>query len=117
MSSSQRKWKFRLRHILEAAEKIQRYTQGMSLTQFLVDERTSDAILRNFMVIGEAARHVPEGIVIAYPEVPWAKMRGLRNVVAHDYDQVQLVTIWTTLHDELPSLLPLVAHVLDEAEE
>ncbi len=117
MSSSRRKWKFRLRHIIEAIEKIQRYTDGMSLSEFLDDQLTSDAVLRNFMVIGEAARYVPESMVAAFPEVPWADMRGMRNVVAHEYDRVRLVTIWATIHNDLPPLVPLLQRVLEEAEE
>lgn len=62
MSSRPRRWRFRLRHIVEAVEKIQGYVGGMSLEEFLTDSKTSDATLRNLEIIGEAARLVPEQV-------------------------------------------------------
>ena len=59
MSSRSRQWRFRLHHIIEALEKIHNYVDGMSMEGFLADSRTSDAILRNLEIIGEAARLVP----------------------------------------------------------
>lgn len=117
MSSSRRRWKFRLRHILQAVQKVERFTYGVSFADFLTDEKTADAVLHNFIVIGEAARHVPDFVVGAYPKVPWAQMRAMRNAVAHGYDRVELVTIWKTIQEDLPVLVPLLQQVLDEAEE
>lgn len=116
MSSKPRKWTFRLRHIVEAVDRIQRYVEGMSFPQFLADSRTTDAVLRNLEIIGEAARYVPDEAVAAYPQVPWAEMRAMRNVVAHEYERVNLPTIWDTIQDDLPPLLPLLQAVL-EAED
>lgn len=90
MSSRPRKWKFRLRHIIEAVERIQGYVFGMTYAEFVADRRTVDAVLQNFVVIGEATRHVPEPVVVRHPEVPWAEMRAMRNFVVHDYWEVEL---------------------------
>ena len=62
MSSRSRRWRFRLHHIIEALGKIQGYVDGMTIEGFLADSRTSDAILRNLEIIGEAARLVPENV-------------------------------------------------------
>jgi hypothetical protein len=64
--SVERKWAFRIEHILEAIAKIQRYTQGMTEESFAADERTVDAVIRNFQVIGEAVRHVPRDVQARY---------------------------------------------------
>jgi uncharacterized protein with HEPN domain len=113
MSSRPRQWKFRLSHIIESVEKIRYFVEGMSIEEFLADSRTSDAVLRNLEIIGEAARLVPEEVTTAYGEVPWADMRAMRNLVAHEYDRVNLSIIWGTIHDDLPPLIPLLQQVLD----
>ena len=117
MSSRPRRWRFRLRHIIEAVEKIQHYVEGMSLEEFLADSRTSDAVLRNLEIIGEATRLVPEEITASYHQVPWAAMRALRNIVAHEYDRVNLHTVWDTIQYDLAPLIPLLQQVSNQESE
>ena len=117
MSSRARRWRFRLLHVIEAVEKIQGYVDGMSLEEFLADSRTSDATLRNLEIIGEAARLVPENVALRHRHVPWGDMRAMRNVVAHEYDQVNLSTVWDTVHNDLPPLVPLLLQLLEDEPE
>ena len=100
----ERDWRLRINDIAFAIDKIERYTVDMTLADFQADERTVDAVLRNFEVIGEAARNVPEDVTNANPNIPWAKMRALRNVVAHAYFGVNLPIIWETIVRRLPEL-------------
>ena len=93
MSSRPPRWRFRLRHVIEAVERIQDYVDGMSLEEFLADSKTSDATLRNLEIIGEAARLVPENVTSLHEHVPWGDMRAMRNVVAHEYDRVNVRTV------------------------
>ena len=116
MSSRPRRWRFRLRHIVEAVEKIQSYVDGMSLEDFLADTRTSDAVLRNLEIVGEATRLVPEEVTTRHHQVPWADMRALRNIVAHEYDRVDLRIIWEAVHQDLPPLVSLLQEVLLKEE-
>jgi uncharacterized protein with HEPN domain len=68
-----RNWRMRIEDILDAIDKIQRYTAGMSsLDQLITDEKTAHAVLWNFGIIGEAASHVPTEIQARYPAIPWA---------------------------------------------
>ncbi len=117
MSSSPRKWKFRVRHILEAVEKVALYLEGLDYEQLGRDSRTLDAVVWNLMIIGEAARHIPEEVQEAHPQVPWSKMRGMRNQIVHGYDQVDLEVVWKTAHDHLPPLVPQLKKVLAESED
>lgn len=71
MSSRPRKWKFRIRHMLEAVEKIGQYAAGRSRKDLLSNPILLDAIVWNLTVLGEAAREVPESVCEAYREVPW----------------------------------------------
>lgn len=78
----------------------------MTYEQFATDERTVDAVIRNFLVIGEATRHVPDHVHASAAEIPWKLMEGMRHVLVHDYDAVRLDTVWQTVREDLP---PLVA--------
>lgn len=112
MSSRQREWKLRLVHILEAIHRIGTYTQGKTFEEFQAEPMTVDAVIWNFVIIGEAARSVPQQVQETYPHVPWAYMRAMRNNLAHQYEQVDLKTVWDTLQVDLPSLVPLLQAVL-----
>lgn len=101
---------YRVRDILEATEKILEYTEGMDYEQFREDERTVDAVLRNFTVLGEAARHTDEETMSRQPDLPWADMRDMRNLVVHEYFGVSLEIVWQTIIGDLPAILePLQA--------
>jgi uncharacterized protein with HEPN domain len=112
--SAERKWTFRIEHILDAIAKIQRYTTGLTETSFVANSMAVDAVIRNFLVIGEATRHVPPDIQARYPEVPWALMQGMRNVLVHDYDAVKLDVVWRTVQEKLPPLVDPLRKILQE---
>lgn len=106
-------WRVRIDDILEAAEKIARYTAGLTFETFVADERTVDAVARNFTIIGEAARHVPETVTRRYPAIPWAFMRGMRNMVVHAYRQLDLGIVWDTSQNDLPPLVNQLRELLE----
>lgn len=112
-----KKWKFRLRHILEAIERIEEYTHGMDCDDFRGDQKTIDAVVRNFLIIGEAARLVIEHVQETYPDIPWQVMSDMRNVLVHEYERVKAEVIWDTIRTDLPALVPLLRKVLDEVAE
>jgi uncharacterized protein with HEPN domain len=100
--------------ILEAVEKIERFTSGMRYEEFVEDAKTVDAVLRNFEVIGEAAKNVPEEVRREYSDVPWSEMAGMRDKLIHGYATVELQIVWTTIQEELPTLGPQIESVRDE---
>ena len=100
-----REWRLRIEDILAAVERVQRYTAGMDLAGFLADEKTVDAVCFCFGVIGEAARHVPDEVVAANADLPWAEMRGMRNVVVHEYFGVTHETLWKTAREDLATIV------------
>jgi len=112
--SAKRAWTFRIDHSLHAIDKIQRYTAGMTLQSFAADELVVDAVIRNFLVIGEAARNIPAEVQRAHPELPWAQMQGMRNILVHDYDVVNLDIVWNTIQTNLPPLVAPLQKLLDE---
>jgi uncharacterized protein with HEPN domain len=107
-----RDWRFRVRDILAAVRAIERYTEGMTFEEFAPDGRTTDAVVRNLMTIGESTRWIPEQVRDAHRDVPWRTMRGVRNVVAHEYFGVDAEILWETVRGDLPPLAPLLEAIL-----
>ncbi len=96
-----------LEHIIEAIERISRYIDDISEIEFLEDEKTQDAVIRNFEIIGEAARNIEHShsmFADNHPQVPWTLMYTMRNRVAHGYFKVDFELIWRTIHEDLPAL-------------
>ncbi len=103
---SDKKWQFRITHILDAVGRIRQYTDGLSREEFSADQKTIDAVTRNFEIIGEAARNVPVEVQRLHPDIPWSLMIGMRNLLAHDYEIVDADTLWQTIQDDLPAIIP-----------
>ena len=108
--------RLRIEDMLEAVEKIQRYTVGMTFESFCDDGRTVDAVIRNFEVLGEAARHVDDEVANNAPDVAWAEIRGMRNLVMHAYFGVDLATVWKTVTDDLALLRTALLDLLSRLE-
>ena len=66
----------------------------MTFEQFTKDNKTTDAVIRQITVIGEAATHIPEDIILQTPETPWRSIRGIRNVVVHEYFGINIQILW-----------------------
>jgi uncharacterized protein with HEPN domain len=72
--------------------------------------------VRNLEIIGEAARHIPETVRRRYPEVPWKRVVGLRNIVVHEYFAVDLEIVWTIIRENLPALKDTLQKMLTDLE-
>lgn len=101
---SPRKWDFRLQDMLDAAGKIELYIKGLAFENFVGDEKTFDAVVRQLTVIGEAACHVPDTIAARSPEIPWSVIRGMRNIVVHEYFGIDRGIVWKTATRNIPEL-------------
>ena len=88
----------------EACERIGRYVEGYDLARFMADDKTVDAVLRNFEILGEAASQVPPGIQALAPEIQWRRIKDFRNVIAHFYVGVDLGLVWGVIENRLPAL-------------
>jgi uncharacterized protein with HEPN domain len=104
-----------LGHIVEAVDRIHRYVEGMTEVTFLGDEKTQDAVIRNFEILGEAAHNVEiyhAEFAAANPEIPWALMYTMRNRVAHGYFKVDFELVWKTIHADLLELRDQVSELI-----
>lgn len=108
-------WIVRVRHILQAIEEIQDFIREIKDEEdFYKNTLVIRGVERCFQIIGEAAKHVPEDIVQAYPDVPWREMRTMRNFVVHDYSFVEKDILWDTIIKELPVLKPEIQKIIEE---
>ena len=109
-----RDYRLYLDDILESCNKIRRYTDGMSFDEFVSDFKTQDAVVRNFEIVGEAAKRLPENIKSKYEGIEWAKLIGFRNILIHDYFGVKLETVWNAIQEKIPILEAQTQKVLNE---
>ena len=97
--------------ILDSIRKINVYTEGMSKEEFLKDDKTIDAVIRNFEIIGEAANRMPEDLRDRFDQIDWHRIRGFRNRIVHDYMGVDLNIVWKILEADLEKLFADVQHM------
>ncbi len=96
--------KLLLADILEAIEKIERYLSGMSYQTVSKDDKTVDAVIRNFEIIGEAANQLPPEFIRQHPHIPWRDLADFRNILIHQYFGVDLRMIWEIVEMNLGEL-------------
>ncbi len=97
--------------ILQAINKIERYLANMSYETFLTDEKTIDAVVRNFEIIGEAANQIPQTFVEQHPEIPWRDLSDFRNVLIHAYFGVDLQMVWQIVELDLNTLKKQIQNI------
>jgi uncharacterized protein with HEPN domain len=107
-----RDWRLRITDILAAVERIRRYTAGLQEAGFARDEKTVEAVCFALIVIGEAVTHVPADVQAMDPQIPWRKMKGMRNIAAHEYFGIDVSTVWLTATVDVPALKPLLERLL-----
>jgi uncharacterized protein with HEPN domain len=99
--------------MLEAARLAIQYSAGKNERDFLADAQCQDAVIRRFEIIGEAARRISNPFRLRHPEIPWTEMIGMRNLLIHEYDDVDLRIVWQTVIVELPKLVVQLEALLD----
>ena len=114
---SSRQWVFRIHDILKAIEKIRRYSRGMTMTKFKDNELVIDAVVRNFEIIGEASKSIPPSVQRAYTDIPWKEMKGMRDILIHEYFGVDTKILWHATTKNLPSLQKQLEELLQNVDQ
>jgi uncharacterized protein with HEPN domain len=94
-----------LADILDAAQAIRRFVEGVNKEAFLANEEKYEAVNRKFEIIGEAAGRLSQTARQEFPDIPWKLVTAMRNILIHDYDDVDLNVVWKTTQDDLPPLI------------
>lgn len=93
-----------LEDIIGSVNRIEEYVKGIVFAEFERDQKTQDATIRSFEVLGEATKKIPEDFRKKYPNVPWKKMSGMRDKLIHDYWSVNVERVWKTAIEDIPEL-------------
>ena len=112
MKKEDRTYKMYLEDLIIAMNRIGEYIEGLSFINFKKDNRTVDAVIRNFEIIGEAAKNLPGEVKEKYSEVPWAEMYLLRNKVSHEYFGIDYEIIWDVASNYLPDNKKQIENIL-----
>ncbi|WP_319537519.1 HepT-like ribonuclease domain-containing protein [uncultured Methanospirillum sp.] len=96
----------------EYIEKINEYTQE-GHDHFLQDEKTQDAVIRKLQILTETTQRLSDDIKSMEPAIPWQDIAGLRNILVHQYTDVNVSRIWLILRNDLPRLSEFVDCALD----
>jgi uncharacterized protein with HEPN domain len=101
-----------LLHILEAIEKLEEITTTTSNEEFLKNWIIQDAILKNFIVIGEAVANIDEEVKLKYSTINWRGAKSMRNFIVHEYFSVDLNFVWETIFETIPNFKKDISKIL-----
>lgn len=103
-----------LKDILKSTEKILKYVNKKSFDEFVKDGMLSDAVIRNLEIIGEAVKNLPATIKQKYSKVEWKKIAGLRDILIHEYFEIDYEVLWDIVKKKVPKLKEQIVTILKE---
>ena len=106
-----------LEDMLDAALKIRRYTSNLTYDDFINDDKTIDAVVRNFEIVGEAANRIDPDFRTMNPEIEWKRIRGFRNRIVHDYFGIDYDIVWSIIENDLNDLIDRLEDFIENQSE
>lgn len=105
-----------LTHILESIELINEYSKDMTLTKFKKNHSLQDAIIRRLGIIGEAVKNLPHHFKSEHQDIPWKQIAGMRDILIHEYFDIDLPLTWKVIKKELPLIKKKLSKILSKKE-
>ena len=103
-----------LSHMRDAIAKVERYLASVDYETFTGNDMMIDAVVRELEIIGESARNLSAPFIAQHPEIPWSRIKRMRNILIHEYFGVNLKVVWDTTHSNLPQLKVFIHSILAE---
>jgi uncharacterized protein with HEPN domain len=100
----------------KSAFKIKEYTRGLTYEDFINDEKTIDAVIRDFEIIGEASNRVDSSFRSFYLQLPCDRIRGFRNCIIHEYFGIDYLIVWTIIENDLEELIDQIDEILKDRD-
>jgi len=111
--TGEREYLFYLQDMEDSMRHIFEFTKGMDFSTFKRNRLVVDAVIRNFEIIGEASKNVPENIKTKFPNIPWKNMYKLRNIISHDYFGIDYEVVWKIITEYLPENYAELCQVIE----
>ena len=105
--------KLYLIHMTECIGRIEFYTKN-GREEFMQSTLVQDAVIRNYEVIGEAAKKLSKDVKDAFPSLPWKRIAGFRDVLIHSYEGIRLDEVWNIIEQDLPTMKKEIQGILDQ---
>ncbi len=107
-----RDWHSHLEDLLERIARIEHFTADGRET-FMTSKLIQDGVIRNFEVIGEIVKRLPPELTAPYSHIPWRQIAGFRDILIHDYEDIELEIVWQAVEDDLTPLRKAVEMMMD----
>lgn len=102
--------------MLEYSKTAVNFIENIGYEEFVLDKKTAFAVIRSLEVIGESSNKVADELKAKYSGLPWKQMRGLRNRIVHNYDDIDYTIVWNVLKNELPNLIDQIEEIIEEID-
>lgn len=103
--------------VINAAQQVLAFTAGLSKSELATNDEKQSAVLYQIIIIGEATKRLSPEFRNRYSMIPWSDIAGMRDILAHQYDKVNLNTLWSVIQDDIPELLALLQPILSDIPE
>ena len=99
--------------IFDSAKLAVNYLKKISYKEFIQNTVIQDAVIRRIEIIGEASNRISDASRNKYNHLPWFEMKGMRNLLIHEYDEIDLKEVWNMVKNDLPSLIDGIEKILN----
>lgn len=103
--------------ILEAIRKIEKYTEGITYSEFATNELVQDGVVRNLEIMGEAVKSIPEEVKSKASGVEWKRIAGMRDILIHGYFGIDLEIVWDVVRNKVPDFKKRMMEIISKMGE